>query len=266
MIPLHLRPLKMLAVGDPKQLPASVTSQKAIIFGLDRSLMDRLMFSCGGEHVMLDVQYRMKPEICQFPSFMFYEDKLKSAEGAAMQSLGCQRSGLNTKPYKFIHIAGKEVRTPSGSYYNQEEAVAIVNLVAFLRNESKSCNISNWGSVKMIRIITFYNGQVQVIKKLLQSKGLGHVMVATVDSSQGSESDVVILSFVRSMQGVRKSVGFLDDDRRVNVALTRARFKLFSFGNAHTLSTSGVPTLTSMIDDAKKRGIIVREEGTEVYH
>lgn len=264
MIPLHLRPLKMLVVGDPKQLPASVTSQKAINFGLDRSLMDRLMFSCGGDHVMLDVQYRMKPDICKFPSFTFYEDKLKSAECVAMQSFGCERSGINLMPYTFIHITGKEVRTASGSYYNHDEAVAIVRLIEFLRDESKSCNILDWGSVKKIRIITFYNGQVQAIKSLLRSKGLGHVMVATVDSSQGSESDIVILSFVRSIRGERRSVGFLDDDRRINVALTRARFKLFSFGDKHTLSASGVPTLRSMIYDATKRGLVLEEKDIRI--
>jgi len=45
----------MLAVGDPKQLPASVTSRTARDFGLDKSLFDRLMFGCGEEHMMLDL-------------------------------------------------------------------------------------------------------------------------------------------------------------------------------------------------------------------
>ena len=72
-IPLHLRPRRMLAVGDPNQLPASVTSQKAVDFGFDKSLLDRLMFGCGEDHKMLDTQYRMNPSISKFPNKTFYD-------------------------------------------------------------------------------------------------------------------------------------------------------------------------------------------------
>ena len=66
----------MLAVGDPQQLPATLTSQRAISYGLDKSLLDRMMYSCGAEHIMLNVQYRMKPEISSFPSLKFYNGKI----------------------------------------------------------------------------------------------------------------------------------------------------------------------------------------------
>jgi superfamily I DNA and/or RNA helicase len=83
IIPLHLRPRRMLAVGDPKQLPASVTSQRAADFGLDKSLLDRLMFGCGKEHMMLDVQYRMSPAISAFPSSIFYNNKLRNGQNVS---------------------------------------------------------------------------------------------------------------------------------------------------------------------------------------
>ncbi|OEU15131.1 hypothetical protein FRACYDRAFT_165538, partial [Fragilariopsis cylindrus CCMP1102] len=58
------------------------------------------------------------------------------------------------------------------------------------------------------------------------------VLVATVDSSQGCEADFVILSFVRSEgNGGRNTVGFLMDDRRLNVALTRAKYQIIGVGN-----------------------------------
>ena len=75
-IPFCYSPKRLLAVGDPKQLPATVASQQAVLLGLSKSLHERLMYDCGKGHIMLDVQYRMKPELSQFPSNQFYEGKL----------------------------------------------------------------------------------------------------------------------------------------------------------------------------------------------
>jgi hypothetical protein len=71
-IPFHFMPQRLLAVGDPKQLPATVMSPIAADRGLDKSLHERLMYDSAYPHIMLDVQYRMKPEISQFPSKQFY--------------------------------------------------------------------------------------------------------------------------------------------------------------------------------------------------
>ena len=68
----------MVLVGDPRQLPATVTSERAAQAGLGRSLFERLE-RAGHEVVMLNVQYRMHPEIRQFPSDMFYQGKLIDA-------------------------------------------------------------------------------------------------------------------------------------------------------------------------------------------
>ena len=75
-IPFHLRPKRMLAVGDPMQLPATIISQRAKELGFDKSLHERLMSECNTDHVMLDVQYRMKPDISRFPSKQFYNGKI----------------------------------------------------------------------------------------------------------------------------------------------------------------------------------------------
>jgi hypothetical protein len=76
-IPFHLKPTRLLAVGDPLQLPALVVSPYAMQLGLAKSLHQRLMLDCGSkEHIMLDVQYRMKPDISVFPSRFFYKGRL----------------------------------------------------------------------------------------------------------------------------------------------------------------------------------------------
>ena len=150
----------------------------------------------------------------------------------------------------------------------------MVDIVRTIRDSSSSFHNSKspWDSPDRLRIITFYQGQVECIKKLLYRHGLGRVLVATVDSSQGCEADIVIVSFVRSnsRQGnAQYTTGFLTDDRRMNVALTRAKYQLVCIGNAYdTLQTSGDKLLKAIVDDVKMRGIIhkagcqVRKEQT----
>jgi superfamily I DNA and/or RNA helicase len=77
-IPFHFRPQRLLAVGDPKQLPATVVSRLAEDHGMGKSLHERLMYDCNYKHIMLDVQYRMKPELSQFPSNHFYNGRLSN--------------------------------------------------------------------------------------------------------------------------------------------------------------------------------------------
>jgi superfamily I DNA and/or RNA helicase len=69
---------------------------------------------------------------------------------------------------------------------------------------------------------------VNLIKKKLAEIGFRDVLVSTVDASQGCEADIVVVSFVRTT-----SAGFLDDDRRINVALTRARNQLTCVGKVN---------------------------------
>jgi hypothetical protein len=82
-IPFHLNPSRLLVVGDPLQLPATVLSRSAERMGLGKSLHERLMYDIGCDHIMLDVQYRMRPEISQFPSARFYKGKIANGANVA---------------------------------------------------------------------------------------------------------------------------------------------------------------------------------------
>jgi superfamily I DNA and/or RNA helicase len=243
----------MLAVGDPKQLPASVTSRRAATFGLNKSLLDRLMYACGEDHVMLDTQYRMNPAICSFPSHQFYDCNLKDGENVLVPSYKSNIELLSGRPYIFLDIIGDEKRSYHGSYYNDDEANAVVALVQQYSKRAQSELNSEWCAHERIRIITFYSGQCKAINYKLRRAGLGGVMCATVDSSQGCESDIVIVSFVRC--GGR--TGFLHDDRRINVSLTRAKYQLICIGNSDTLQCSG-GSLEKFIIDAKSRGLVMK--------
>jgi hypothetical protein len=85
-------------------------------------------------------------------------------------------------------------------------------------------------------VITFYTGQVACIKEKIRMElplDAEDIRVMTVDSFQGSECDCVILSFVRSNE--YNNIGFINDPRRLNVALTRAKFLLLAVGDTKTL-------------------------------
>ena len=120
-------------------------------------------------------------------------------------------------------------------------------------------------------VITFYAGQVICINRALKSSGIGKdgLRVMTVDSFQGSECDVVILSFVRS--NARGSVGFVSNFQRLNVALTRAKHLLICVGCAKTLQKvtkktgmnsqieEGTQHLAEIIKDARARNRLFLE-------
>ena len=261
-IPFHLNPSRLLAVGDPKQLPATVLSQRAERFGLAKSLHERLMFDCNYPHVMMDVQYRMSCQISMFPSRRFYDSKIGNGLSVASARYLEGPVLLDKIPYIFHQVAGQEEQNPGGSYFNRAEAMAIVNLIGYLQHMGSPPNASSlaWDSTDRVRIITFYQAQVVLIKQLLTERGLGNrITVATVDSSQGCEADLVLISFVRSpsAHNARPSAGFLTDDRRMNVALTRARFQLVCVGNIRAYHRfCRAETLHKLAEDANERGVI----------
>jgi AAA domain len=159
-------------------------------------------------------------------------------------------------PYSFLQVDGTEERTSCGSYRNHDEAHCVVDMIRSLR--LAATRDSQWHCIDRVRVITFYRAQVQLVQALLNRQGLP-VLVATVDSSQGCEADLVIVSFVRSKGGNRISEGFLSDDRRVNVALTRAKHQLVCVGNAEAILKSLCPTSTlhGLASNAVHRSIIV---------
>jgi hypothetical protein len=83
-----------------------------------------------------------------------------------------------------------------------------------------------------LKVLTFYSAQVAAIRHALREAGLGRVFVSTVDGAQGSEASVVMLSCVRASG----SLGFLQDQRRLNVGLTRAQRLLLIFAHVRTLA------------------------------
>lgn len=259
MIPMHTKPNKLLLVGDPRQLPATVQSPLATKFGLGRSLQERLMFDNKFDYTLLNIQYRMKPEISEWPMAEFYNKEVKDGESVTAESYSSDIVIQNGDPYTWVQITGQEQKDANSSTLNEAEAHAVVAVL--LELQAKHTLTSKWFSPDKIRIITFYQAQVDYLRLLLRKYQLD-VMVSTVDASQGCEADIVILSFVRGTSG---HMGFLKDNRRLNVALTRARFQLVCVGNAHAMAgleeIGGNNVLQKMATDALSRSDHVQAPG-----
>ena len=163
---------------------------------------------------------------------------------------------MEGKPYSFVNVESREQKEFNGSYYNVKEVEAVVDLVKELRDKTVAAGSSspNWNSPDKIRIITFYSAQVSSIQRALRNAGIS-VTVSTVDSSQGCEADIVIVSFVRSRDSDEQhSIGFVKDERRINVAITRARYQLVCVGNTYgTLHREDGGVIKDLITNAIER-------------
>mmetsp|Transcript_12780 Transcript_12780/g.18799 ORF Transcript_12780/g.18799 Transcript_12780/m.18799 type:complete len:384 (-) Transcript_12780:167-1318(-) len=260
-IPLRAQPNRLLLVGDPKQLPATVQSPLAKEYGLAQSLQERLMYISKHEFTMLDVQYRMREEISKWPMATFYNGKVRNGENVTNVEYKVETPLLDGAPYLWVKVSGEEKKNTNKSTYNESEGEVIVTILLELMKR-KSSSPKKWHSADRIRIITFYQAQVDYLKLLLRRYNLDDVMVSTVDSSQGSEADVVIISFVRGTSG---HMGFLKDNRRLNVALTRAKFQLICVGNVHAVAglheKDGNMALRALANDAITRSALLEAPG-----
>ncbi|KAA8565048.1 hypothetical protein EYC84_010811 [Monilinia fructicola] len=224
MIPLVLGCKQVVLVGDHQQLGPVIMNKKAAKAGLAQSLFERLV-SLGLSPIRLNVQYRMHPCLSEFPSNMFYEGTLQN--GVTMQ----QRIRRDVDfpwpvpdtPMMFWSNLGNEEISASGtSYLNRTEASNVEKIVTrFFKAGVQPGDIG---------VITPYEGQRSYVVTSMQNAGsfkkehYKEVEVASVDAFQGREKDFIILSCVRSND--HQGIGFLSDPRRLNVALTRAKYGL----------------------------------------
>jgi len=223
-------------IGDPKQLPATVFSRVSQTMKYDQSLFYRLQRSGYPVH-LLEVQYRMHPDISWFISKAFYQSKLLDYEGI-MTLVGepDYYTKLAMPPISFFHVAGQEAFVDS-TYQNQVEAEFVVKCYDFLKKKLPGFDRKKLG------IITPYNGQAALIRNLIRDNDgtlFCEVEVNSVDSFQGREKDIVIFSTVRAKyDGMEEdkvqTIGFLKDKRRMNVGLSRARIGLIVIGDLERL-------------------------------
>ncbi|KAG9444226.1 hypothetical protein H6P81_015566 [Aristolochia fimbriata] len=253
LVPLAHGCKQVYLVGDPVQLPATVISQTAQKFGYDMSLFKR--FQMAGYPVqMLKTQYRMHPEIRNFPSKEFYSDSLDDGPYVGVHTVRPWHDYRCFGPFCFFDIDGVETQpSGSGSWVNLDEVE--FTLVLYVKLASMFPDLK---SSSQLAIISPYRHQVKLFREQFREKfGVNSdqmVDVNTIDGFQGREKDVAIFSCVRANTG--KGIGFVSDFRRMNVGITRARSSIFVVGSASTLMQD--KHWSSLVNSAKDRNCLFK--------
>ncbi|KAI6015013.1 AAA domain-containing protein [Pisolithus orientalis] len=217
---------------------------------LEATLFDRLEKMYGpGIKRLLNIQYRMHAQICEFPSKTLYASKLKSHESVSSHLLqdlpntsafvaseddDTVKEVLRT-PVIFFDTAGCEYFErlegdgDEGSRCNENEATVVKAWTERLAGAGLHPS--------QIAIITPYQAQVTLLTSLLRPIYGPGLEIGTVDGMQGREKDAVIISLVRSNE--KREVGFLKEKRRLNVAMTRAKRHLCVVGDSSTVQHGG---------------------------
>ncbi|KAF8089759.1 hypothetical protein N665_0497s0003 [Sinapis alba] len=250
-IPLQLPGLQhAVLIGDEKQLPAMIQSKIASQADLGRSLFERLVL-LGHKKQLLNMQYRMHPSISIFPNREFYGMRILDAPSVRVRSYEKQfLPGKMYAPYSFINIPyGREQFGQGFSLKNIVEVSVVDKIVSKLYAVSRKSRRSI-----SVGVISPYKAQVFAIQekigKQYDTSEQFTVSVRSVDGFQGGEEDIIIISTVRS--NGKGAIGFLSNQQRTNVALTRARFCLWILGNESTL-TNNRTVWSQLVDDAKAR-------------
>jgi len=310
MIPMSQAKRRIIFVGDHRQLPHVYDEEifeamkdngsnigkdtiKKSMFQYLKEKTEELTRQDGKKRsITLDAQFRMHPDLGKFISDNFYRPY---GEGF-LSPLGAENfaQNISKKPYQWVNIPsskGKEEKVGT-SRRRKCEAEYIVNTIQTYL-DGKGENLS-YG------IITFYKAQADVIKKMLQKKGLNDkVRVGSVDAFQGMEFDVIFLSVVRSssktpkgedikkaneiMQEKKDSnkiserenfleetgmryYGFLTKENRLCVALSRQKKLLIVVGDSYIFSSSAYNDLASVCVPALHKFYLLCKEGGQVIN
>ena len=240
---------KFILIGDHKQLPAVVlqSSEQSAIYeeslmsigltNLKDSLFERLYRNCTARqspltshpsYDMLCRQGRMHPEVALFANRAFYGGRLIPV------GLPHQLEDSDTVCRLAFYPSIPE-KTGTSTKINHSEARIVADLVARIYED---CRI-DFDEARTLGIITPYRSQIALIKKEIAALGipaLNRIMVDTVERFQGSERDVIIYSCCINSYFQLKFVSNLTEedgtliDRKLNVALTRARKQMFVTG------------------------------------
>ena len=213
----------LVLAGDFQQLGPTIKScDKSIRDILGRSMIERIANERVELIQTLSVQYRMSDDIMQWSNMTFYGGNLKSASSVAnINLLSLPRVKFSRLPTKrtlyLIDTNGRKKECvdegEGNSFYNPGESASVVKLIKRLL----------YSGVKQgqMGVISFYTRQINDIEARLKMKNIEHVEVKSVDSFQGREKEIIILSMVRS--NTDQNIGFLKDPKRLNVSATRAK-------------------------------------------
>lgn len=271
---------RIVMAGDPKQLPALVFTDEAKAFGLQNSVMDRILEKKNNfSWIMLENQYRSNAKIATWSNTCFYHNQLKTDVKCHEYSL---HTILNPQPKKFRNLFDPLVLIDTSLERDVEKRLETYEHAVFDTNSinktKQGFSYANLAEAKIaighyqrllkygvqpsdIAIITPYKGQTSLVTKLMEEFGAEtgytdfvQTTIGTVDSVQGKEYEVVIFTMVRS--NPRKTMGFVSELRRLNVVITRAKRHFMFIGNGYLLAESKKDEIRKLYDcfkNAKRR-------------
>ncbi|RDH36405.1 P-loop containing nucleoside triphosphate hydrolase protein [Aspergillus welwitschiae] len=234
----------MVLIGDPEQLPPTVVSEHATNEGalyLKRSMMERL-HEAGYPCTMLLTNYRSHSHIFDIFNRLIYKGALRlGPNNDSEQRVGKVWDAFTRSHHHFcgygvvgvrrlfISVIGEAVRAEgSQSWSNQSQGMVAVhllkNLYAYRTSDGQSIRPED------VMVISPYAAQRALVGRLMGEHGVSCRDNLTVDASQGQEAPMVIFMLTKPSRDAA-SVGFIADQQRLNVALSRAREVLVIVGN-----------------------------------
>ena len=268
LVPLIKGAARAVLVGDHVQLRATV-QPNAQALEHDVSLFERLWTEQnlqrdngnGGSPircVMLNTQYRMHPDICAFPAKEFYQGKLLTAtqctnvpvpvsafewlrkgnrmvfiQTTSAEDLG-RKSKANAGQAKVCQAVVRQLRSPARPPPTSMSTASVSEKSTQGTGPSPKSTAAPQPTAPIpalpsIAILTPYTRQAEALRLLLPNE-----QVSSIDAFQGQEADIIVYVTVRC--NPHREIGFLNDTRRLNVALTRARAGLVVIGDEETLT------------------------------
>ncbi|WP_461635171.1 TM0106 family RecB-like putative nuclease [Glutamicibacter soli] len=211
----------LLLLGDPQQLPQ--VTQGSHPQPVDESALGWLS---NGRPVLprelgyfLAASWRMHPALCAKVSALSYDHQLFSAQAAGQRSLAGSAAGVETR---LVEHRGNTV----SSAEEAAEIVALVREHLGMQWSPGQNAASRTLAASDILVVAAYNAQVNMVREVLESEGLGDVRVGTVDKFQGQEAPVVLMSMAcSSAADAARGIDFLLNRNRVNVAISRGQWK-----------------------------------------
>ncbi|XP_072540773.1 putative helicase mov-10-B.1 [Salminus brasiliensis] len=253
---IHPEKGQLVLAGDPQQLGPILRSPLAQQHGLGLSLLERLMTQNSLYQKAQDGSqtydsrfvtkllrnYRSHPAILKIPNELFYDNELQVFADQVAREAFCHWEHLPKQgfPVIFHGVMGKDEREAnSPSFFNVSEIEVLINYLNKLKLTQGKNGLPKL-SASDIGIIAPYRKQVEKIRKAIKTvKELNQwtdIKVGSVEEFQGQEKTVIMVSAVRSSITYVKmdqdfNIGFLTNEKRFNVAMTRAKALLIVVGN-----------------------------------
>ena len=247
---------RVILAGDHCQLPPTIKCYEAAKGGLDRTLLQKIIQRKPETVSMLKTQYRMHEDIMYFPSKWFYKGRLQASPEVRHRNILEYDTPIEWFDTALCEFSEDCVNETYGRINKPEAELLVKQLQEYIEKigiERVLDERIDFG------LISPYRVQVQYIRQIIKRNRFFTplrklITIHTVDGFQGQERDVILISLVRAND--EGNIGFLNDLRRMNVAITRARMKLIILGDATTLTSH--PFYKALYEYIREKGKIIK--------